>query len=262
MEKEYGKFTLEQLRQFSKLTHALPMMKQYWHELLKDNKDRLLQKLTSPYYWSMAYTLPLEEQIASTINQLGMLPWLSSIKENPDPQQSVLDCAQHQVDTFDDNLDPEIEMEAEPKVIIGFTLALINTFEGIRVYGLSLNDLVKMATQGNDEALFKAVRIDRTIVSCPPIADRITLAEMTNDEAFFKELRNALKGPSKKPMTAYGPLRYVLHQLEDDGQLDKMTRKQRCDLFCTELCLYPSNNNDAEKSLDTFIRRWKKERLT
>ncbi len=260
--KDYGNFTLEQLSQYAELIIELPKQRQRWLELLIDDSGALKIDLSSPYYWSKVYTMTLQEQIDFTSRLSGMHSSIESIQTSADPQQAGLDAVNKELETIDVDSAPEIEPVAGLKEVIGFNLALCNTFESIRIYGLAINDLVSIASKGDDSALFKAVSADRTVVACPPIADRITLAEIQNDTQFFSELSKALNGPSKKPMAFYGPLRYVLYQLDKDGVLDKMTSKERYDLFCTNLALYPSDNNDAERSLDTFIRRWKKEKST
>jgi hypothetical protein len=259
--KEYGNYTLGQLQQYADLIHSLPVLKEIWHGLLSDKAAILENKRTPHINWTTNYAHPLFKQTDSAIHHLNMGQQIAEFHNSSDPQQAAIDATLHEFESINSDLDG-LEPQIEPTEAIGIVLALIKTIESIMHYGLSLNDLVKIASRGNDKALFRAVRIDRTIVSCPPIADRITLAEIQEDKKFFRKLRNALKGQPNKTKIEYGPLRCLLHQLEDDGQLATMTRKERCDLFCEKLGLYPSDDNDAEKSLDTFIRRWKKEKST
>jgi hypothetical protein len=258
MKKEFGKFSTQQLRAFVDALHARSSLQKEWQALVDSEPDKVFKLMSSDFYWSELYALSFLEQIAFLTVVGGLDGWIKKMASAIDPQEAALAELKHQMTTLGDPSEIEPHEAFEPKVFLGSFIALLKNLECIWHYGMPINDLITQASYGNDASLFKAIRVDRTITSCPPVADRISRAEIERDEQFFKLLRNALRGPSKKPMDAYGPLRYILYQLEEDGVLEQMTTKERFDLFCTELDLYPSTNNDAERSLDTFIRRWRK----
>ncbi len=69
----------------------------------------------------------------------------------------------------------------------------------IMVYKKSLCALIEEVRdggEGSDAALMNAVRIDRTVVTCPSVAARISQAEAMGETGFFLRLRSALNGPS------------------------------------------------------------------
>lgn len=94
---------------------------------------------------------------------------------------------------------------------------------------------------------FKAVRLDRSIITCPTFALRMARAELENDKSFFLHLRSALKGPSKKHWEAYNDLRYALYILRELG-FDQLSDAQLEDLLVHKLKLYP-NASGARKNL-------------
>ena len=91
----------------------------------------------------------------------------------------------------------------------------------------------------SNEALFKAVRIDRAAVAAPSIADRIARADLVKDETLFQHLRSALKGSSKKHWEALGQLRYALVLLRELG-FDKLSDAQLEHLLVGVLKVYPA----------------------
>ncbi|MCW8890872.1 MAG: hypothetical protein OQL20_09465 [Sedimenticola sp.] len=258
MNKEFGKYSTQQLKEFVRLLQSRSLLQKEWQTLVNNEPEKVFKALASGFYWSEIYALSFLEQVSFFAVVGGIDSRINTMSTAVDPQDAALNELKREMETLGDPSDLEPHEAFEPKVLLGNLIAVIKNLDSIWHYGMPINDLVAQVSNGNDDALLKAIRIDRSITSCPPIADRIAKAEIEQDEQFFKLLRNALRGPSKKPMDAYGPLRYVLYQLEDDGVLEQMTTKDRFDLFCTELDLYPSKNNDAEKSLDTFIRRWRK----
>ena len=49
----------------------------------------------------------------------------------------------------------------------------------------TLDALVDEAREGNDDSFLNAIRIDRSIITCPTFALRIAKAEIKNDKKFF-----------------------------------------------------------------------------
>lgn len=102
---------------------------------------------------------------------------------------------------------------------IALYIAVLVSFQrsvmSIMLYQRSMSKLVEETREGDDEALFKAVRVDRSAMACPTITARISRAELMGEKRFFERLRSALKGPSKKHWEAYSDLRYSLVVLRE-----------------------------------------------
>lgn len=66
------------------------------------------------------------------------------------------------------------------------------------MHGKPLSDLVRIAKDGNDDALFDAVMIDNSAVSTPSIARRIQVAQIANDTDFKNKLARAISDKNPK----------------------------------------------------------------
>lgn len=111
----------------------------------------------------------------------------------------------------------------------------------------ALVDVVRQGGEDADEAFFKAVRVDRSILSCPTFADRLAHAELISDKDFFLRLRSALKGPLEKHWESIKDLRYAIALLREVG-FDSLSDAQLEDLFVNKLKLYPKHES-ARKNL-------------
>lgn len=125
------------------------------------------------------------------------------------------------------------------------------------LYGATLDQLLIRA-RTEDADLFRAVRVDRSVISYPGIAARIARAELENDECFFNDLGAALKAKKAKAQE-YAYLRFVLATLQQAGGLAILTMKEAYDLLAVELKLYPQTGESPERSLWQLISRWKEE---
>lgn len=254
--KEFGQTSFDELVQLVELFNSLPGEKAAFFDEYNKQPEKLHVILDQHFAWGVLYEFTLIELIAYFSIVSGFNQILTKIAQSDNPTEAALTAA------FEDNLLPpfsERDPEDKRKFTFVALMALSKSIDSIRLYGISIDILVKRVKQGNDDALFKLLRIDRSAVSCPTIADRITLAELDNDQTFFQKMRNALSGPPQKPKDEYGVLRYILYLLDEEQELSRLSLEQRYQLFCERLQLYPIEGEDPAKSLDQFIRRWQKE---
>jgi hypothetical protein len=78
-------------------------------------------------------------------------------------------------------------------------LAAFYQYLSLMVHGEKLTALVTQGIAGNDEALCKAVQIDRNILyAIPPIRNRYTRAQMEGDAEFLDSLAYRMRNPVAK----------------------------------------------------------------
>jgi len=255
-QKEFGRVSFDQLVQLIDLVNQLPAEKATLLEAYKNQPEKLRAIVDEDFAWGILYQCSLTELIAFFSIVSGFSKQLAEIATAEDPTEAAILAAYE-----DDSLPyPDGEDEQDKrKAIFASLMALVKSIDSIRIYGVPLHVLVDRVKRGDDTALFKILRIDRSAMSCPCITDRMSLAELEEDHLFFKKLKNALSGSPKKPKDEYGVLRYILYLLDDENALDDLSIEERYSLFCERLKLYPSDGDDPAKSLDQFIRRWKKE---
>lgn len=246
-QKEYGKVTAEQFKTL--ISHLPEIRKQQGDiaELVSSlSRDHLTKLLPEGFAWAEIYELTFIEHMAWLIMALGKGEFLKQAVQMPDPQQTILD----------DFLTEDVDFDNwkggdggffELHDVLGLLTALQRQIVSVMLYQKSLSTLVDEAKHGNDDSLFDAVRVDRSIMACSPIADRISKAELLREKPFFMHLRKALKGPSKRHWASYHDLRYALFMLRDLG-FDKLSDDQLENLLVRQLKVYPNTYN-ARKNL-------------
>ena len=258
MEKEFGKYSLKDLIELVSYIKQLPVVSEETLSAIREKPEDFFGQLNVPFYWSLLYSRPYVELISFLVVGSGQKEWLSEIAGSPDQQRAVLDSIKAEIESMRSNELIELPKDFKPEAYFSALIAFHYTIESIWLYGYPMNDLVVKAANGSNKALFDAVRLDKSAVACPEIASRISLATMTEDEDFFEDLKRALNGKPGRRQRFFGPLRYVLTLLSEDGVLDSMSEKQRCNLLHDKLQLYSTKSTDPQKSLSRFIQRWKK----
>ena len=243
--KEYGKLTEGQ---FKRLIDKLPEFRSGVAEtqeaLRSASNEKLREILGDGIWWAPVYELSLTESLALLFYVLGEVDRLKSIAQLPDPQEVLIRGMEEGT---------ELEWDGGPggkfrkAHVIALATALQRNVLSVMIYKQSLSSLIAEAREGNDDSLFKAIRVDRSVVSCPTAALRISKAELLQEKLFFIRLKSALKGPSKKYMEAYQGLRYSLVVLRELG-FDQLSDAQLEHLLVDVLKVY-SRSITARKNL-------------
>jgi hypothetical protein len=243
--KEYGKLSLEQFKQLvSELPEIRSQMKELPDLLNSAPNEKIKEILDQGLYWADLYELSFQETLALLICALGCHEELHKAAQSDDPTQAAFSMFQNiEYENWKGGLNGMFE--------IGDILALFTVLQrnilSIMLFHRTLNVLVDEVRDGNDDSFFNAVRIDRSIMTCPTFALRIAEAEVKDEKKFFIHLRSSLKGPSKKHWEACKDLRYVFFVLRESG-LNQMSDAQLEELFVNRLKLY-SNTPGARKNL-------------
>lgn len=243
--KEYGKLTADQFQRFiGKLPEFQKTIKDLPQVLRDGDPENIKKVIAEGLYWAPLYELPLVLHCATALHVLGLSEWLKDIAMSADPQERLLK------ELDDDTLPDERKLEEK-----GFTLAraiaVLVSFQrtvlSTMLYKRSMSALLEEVREGSDDALFDAVRVDRSAVACPSIAARIARAEAFGEKHFFIRLRNALKGPTSKHWQAYCGLRYSLVMLREFGFND-LSDDELHHLLVKVLKVYPDGYT-ARKNL-------------
>lgn len=181
--------------------------------------------------------------------QIGLHIPLHEAAQKDDPQEEVLKWGDD-----DSPLNAWYDANAhqiEKKHLLWLAIVLQRNILAIMLYHKSMGALVDMVRHGDDDALFNAVRVDRSVLLAAPCADRLSKAEMLNDKDFLIHLRKAIKGPTKKNMEAIQDLRYSIVALRECG-FDHFSDADLERLFIRTR-LYP-NSAGALKNLRKHIQ--------
>lgn len=256
-EKEYGKLNLDQFRD---LVRKLPEIRGQMNEfprVLRERPTKLKEILGSDFHWAGIYENNFIEQIAILFVLMGWDGLLAKASRSDDPQASV-----NQWLVNGSELDQWYEANKdtlEKRRLILLSVILQRNILSIMLHHRPLSALVDEVRRGGDNAddsFFKAVRVDRSILSCPTFSDRLAHAELIQDKSFFLHLRSALKGPLKKHWETVKDLRYAIAVLREFG-FDSLSDAQLEDLFVKKLKLYPPTPS-ARKNLRRHLYEGRK----
>lgn len=219
MEKEFGKLTPAQFRVF---VDHLPEFRSKADDLRQFMQDTPGEKwddmLTEDYSWAWVYELPLVVHLAVVVYALNLTEWINEVAASNDPQQRILDDIHKE--TWE-----ELHPDVQAQNALGLVVSITRTMQCVLLFGRSLSALIQDVRDNNDlDCLFKAIKVDRTVVNCSTVADCIAKAELRNDKAFFRRLSNAYKGPSQKEWAGLAGMKlsfnvlreFELNDLSDD----------------------------------------------
>lgn len=253
MEKEYGKLTADQFREF---IGRLPELRQQRDEfgvlIAKVPKKQFDQLMVSDFNWSHLYENTFAKHIAIALYAFNQLKWLNDVSLAPDPHQFALDTWPTEDSAF-----VEAHPDYKRQDLVGLAFSLQRTILSVMLFQRSMSGLIQEVRENDDmESLFNAIRVDRAAIACPSIADKIARAEIRGDKRFFLRLRNALKGPTQKHWASYCDLRYSLFTLRELG-LGGLSDIQLENLLVHQLKVYP-NTPSARKNLRAQYTQSKK----
>jgi len=231
------------------------------------SKEEREEAFGSGLWWAWAYELSIVQHYAVVYWSMGQLERLLSVlASGGDPLQALIEYASG----FDPDVEGSMtlfegeEGKARKAIFMSAFLAVTRQVECVEREGCYLSDLVQRTRDGDDVAFLKALRIDRTVISCPTFGERVTRAEMEGDAEFFKNLARAMgkKWSKKSPKGGerHKDLRLMLQAAHETGTLGNMTVTDLDKLFIKELGVYSDEGEDPVRGLQKFIYRWKNNR--
>lgn len=252
IDKPYGKFTLDQLKQFNELVRDTRNLNPTFEKILRETDPQKLKAILGDNFsWFKYYEMPFNDHIAWSVLILDWQDELKRIAKSEDPQQAVLDFMGS----------PETDKEWQggfqgyfkKSDLIAVVVSIIRTIKSIMIFQKSLSALIEEVRLGSEKALFDAVRIDRSIVGSPSVMHHISIAEMKGDKKFFLHLKSALDGPSGKYMASLELMRYMMIVLVDAG-VNRINGENLEMIFVDHLKLY-SKQPSAQKNLyEQFLK--------
>ena len=249
MEKEFGLYDRYDLES---LIDSFKSMVSQDASLVASTPGILREKLSEEFNWLTLWDRSFLELVSLQAYLYLTDEQLTQIQLSDNPQQELINIA-----ALDAEQPPRIENN---DLILGATCALFRTCNSIRHYGYPLNDYVSAYKRtGDDDLLFKILRIDRSFAGHPKVGYRLALAEAERDQQFFKGIAKAMTGGPHLARIKYGELRLLLSALSETKT--QLTQESAYELFCEDLGIYP-HDGDAALSLWRFIKRWEAERPT
>lgn len=254
-EKEFGKLSSAQLKQSVSLIQKLLKEAGQLIDSI-DNKTEKYQNLVLPP-WAELYEKSFNELGIIFLHYSGFLEKIKSF-ESADKMQAFFDYIES---------DPEYDINAivaTPQQAAAFLcsfIPVIHCLLSLCRYRKSINRLLEEARQGIDKSLFRAICIDRTVLSTKTAAARLAQAEWRDDRQFFDKLARAVKGGyPKRPKEDLDFARMALAFIEDATGHAKFNSGQLYSLFVEEMKVFPDDTvlDDSLSSFRVFLHRERK----
>lgn len=249
----FGKLSIQQIQQIMSLFPILEQARPELAEIINAKPERQSEFLKPDLAWGALYEIPINNQLAAFSEVAGFNDFLSNAASSPDPHAELLKLDDHpDYQEWNGGTDQKYKIHH----LLGVLYSLAGTIESLLLYGFYINELLAQVIENNDdEALFKAIRVDPIVITTKTAAHRIACASVTADKRFFEELQKALQGKTGGQARYLKRFKFLMQLLLEAGQLNLPTSVIR-DL-ALELDTY-SNNPSADKNLDELIRKFKK----
>lgn len=245
-----GKLTPEDLQLYLTLVPIFEQMVKEGHAKVRQERDHWFNKDTLNPAWFHLYELPIEQHITVINEYMGFDAEVKVMAETENPPKTALDSIQRELQEGKSSEAFQIP-DVDPNkraMILGFGYSMYSTFQSLLAYGLYLNELVALVAKGGkdaDVALFKAVKIDQTVISCKPLSARISQAVLEDDKKFLNKLRRSFLGKkTKSEHKVYQQQRVILQVLLETGA-SKLSAEDLYVLFVEQLKI-TTNDRDSD----------------
>jgi hypothetical protein len=271
-QKQYGVTTAENIRIF--LEHW-PKVKVEFEETwqsLTEGKELLFSKDAIGFSWCHLYELPIKQHMVLPLTGFlqddRFLKIFQSFSSSKD-QIGFIPEVFSQIDSYFEGLEPPsraeaIELMPVIAVFFGASLSVFHSLRCVLYHGCFLNELIDRARDGEEKALYDAIRLDPTVVGCKPAIELISKAALLQDKSFFAKLKAALNGNiAKRKQANYQKMRLVLEILHE-AKSEKLNDDQLYGLFVKTLKLYSWNEREGgnAKALRKFVDTYMKQNST
>lgn len=253
MQKQFGQLTVEHLQQILSLLPILDQARPELAELMNSKPEQAAKILQPDLAWGALYEMPIAFHLAAFSEVAGLSTFLIDAAASSDPHAEMMKLDDHpDYQEWDGGTDKKYEIQH----LCGVLYSLIGTIEALMLYGFYINELLAMVVEnGDDEALFKAIRVDPIVVTTEIAAHRIACASVRADTNFFYGLQKALQGKTGGQARYLKKFKVLMQILLESGQLD-LPNSTIANL-ALQLDTY-SDSPGAEKNLNELIRKFRK----
>lgn len=144
----------------------------------------------------------------------------------------------------------------EQSGFLSLLIAMTRNMQGLSGYNMSIDQLI-CRIPVDDEALFSAVNVDRSVVGHPIVASRISRAELCQDNPFMDRLAKAVTKTLPRRDYRLDDTRFLLEIIDEIEGLDSVANEELTDFFINDLETYPSDRNNPEAAIAKLIQRRK-----
>lgn len=255
-----AKIDRENMRRFYSVLYELGKEEKELDEVVQEKKDKFPPLLEHSPPWSHLYEMPYNHLLALFLITTGLSDAFVTASSNSPSMPELFDKFEELTSNIEDDTEHAEVTDIELSSILTMLMAIMGNVSCIRMYSTTLNGLIEKVREGNDEALFDAVLVDRVALSSPTIARRIQMAHMLGDESFFDSLSKAVKKTRpRRPLQVLDDTRYMIEALDEIHGLADIPHEDLFDFLANDLEVYHSadDKRDPAASLKQLVRRRK-----
>ena len=126
----------------------------------------------------------------------------------------------------------------------------------VLVFQQTAGALLRTGSMGEDEAYFRAVRVDPSVLACAPLAGRLQIAVASQDRVFLRRIASSLENPVDIAALEFPRLRTAMWLMHRAKALERLNQASAYELFVVRTRLYPAlGMADSSASLWRFLKR-------
>ncbi len=220
-----------QLRNIYAVLHGAKQQAAEFDELVSSKPEKFNESMKLVPPWGAAYEKPWKNILSALFKVVGLSEKITELAEQDNPANAILKLVD---DDPKLDVDPGRDVSDDQKWIgLALFFAFLGNLESVNMYGVPLSQLVEKASEGDDEALFNAVTVDRAAMQAEPIARRICKAQIANDTSFMDRLAKAVtRTRPRRPSEKLDDVRYMLIILHEQSRsVRSSVRKDHYALF-------------------------------
>lgn len=254
MSKLFGNLTLQHLRELVQLVPLIDKHGCELRELISVKREKFRELTGGGIQWSGLYEKPFRDLLEHFLTVAGVGSLIMDVLGAQDSVQRLIDSAADDADPGEWSGGASGQFQFSD--LLAAYLAVQFNLQSLMLYGRYLNDFVAQARDGDDPALFKAIRVDLSVVSTPTAAQRIGRAVFEDDQPFIADLRKAMAGKTGNQAAYLRRFRFLMTALHEGGGLRLPTRELEALVF--EVGVY-KDGPGARKNVQELIRKAVKE---
>lgn len=224
-------------------------------EALAENKY-LLELFKATHPWSELYSYPHVEIVVSFLRKIGWLEPIISAAQSENKTEAIVNLLNDLIDSDLDETFERVESFSDDEKGACFALffATLGNLDALAAFGKTMDQLVAEAAYDND-ALFNAVLIDRSVVAHPLIAKKISMAEMISDESFMTDLAKSISKQRTRRRQYLDESRIMIELINDVFDLDSFTNEQIAETLIDDLQIFPDTGKDPVEAVKKNIQK-------
>jgi hypothetical protein len=210
IEEKYGKLTQDDIKLILPLLPQLEEARGELQALIAKKPEKFAKKfLTTGFAWAHLYEVPFLQLLFGFLAVAGVDKDLARLAAQDEPIKALLSFV-------DEIQDKDWTGGSGGKFthgdFLGYLQAIVGNLDCLVIYGTYLNDLLANAQKGDMDALFKAIRIDPSVV-------------IAGEQGFLDEVRKAMAGKTGKQAAYLRKFRFLMQLLHEVGALGLPTKE-------------------------------------